>query len=314
MKAITKILNRVLLLSFIAVIGSHCKKDNGGSPDAGKKKEWVSISNDEFIIGNDQWAFSSGNKIFFMTGRYFDVYNVEQKKWTGEKVQFPPGLPNIYTPQVVEYKNRIYITGGNDSYSIHKFLWELDPATLQWKQLADCPVPLTDGLAYVHNDKMYVGIAQTKPENIEFQGKLWVYSFTSNSWDPQPIELGTNAGTNGVSFQFGEELYFGGGYDWANPVNNTTVCYKYNLKTSALTRIADLPLPYIQNPSPRSFILDNKAYAVGNRDMLIYDPATNLWSRMKNTPVHKNSYLAYVFKIGKRIIGFNQYGFAYEYL
>jgi hypothetical protein len=307
--------NRITVLLTLAVLTSQCKKDNGkDEPPAVIKDEWTPLNKEEHELGDDAWGFASGDKIYVQTfNGVLEVYDAKQNKWTGEKISFPAGFEYRYNCLITQSKDKIYIIGGEGN-SMLKDFWEFTPSSSQWKKLPDCPLPLSGGNAYLYENTLYAGISRTSPAIPSSQGKLYTFSFATNTWNTEPINLNTNFGTNGICFQIGAEAYYGGGYSFSGPIGNPTTCYKYNLKSGALTRIEDLPTTFVENARPLSFIVNNKVYLSRNSYMISYDPVTNLWSKLKETPKDdKDSRISYCFLAAGKLIGLTQNGVAFEY-
>lgn len=309
--------NRIAILLLIAVFTTQCKKNkNEEESIAGTKDEWVTFSKDEHDLGDDAWGFSYGNKIYMYAFQSrLDIYDIQQKKWTGESIAFPAGFADRYVCQLLQYNNKIYIAGGEGESERLKDFWEFDPADSQWKKLADLPLVLSGGQTYHYNNTIYLGLGVTTPHSNTSQQRLYKYSLLNNAWDPQPVILNSYAGTNGISFQSGEEIFYGGGYGYSGTDLNPKTFYKYNLKTGAFTQLANLPSTFIENAKPNTFILGGKLYGVLGSRMLVYDISLNTWKQYDDLPRdEKNKAIYYCFQVGNKVIAFTQNGVAFEYL
>ncbi|QEC43982.1 hypothetical protein FSB84_20715 [Pseudobacter ginsenosidimutans] len=158
-------------------------------------------------------------------------------------------------------------------------------------------------------------MSATTPHNPQSQRWIYKYSFASNAWENTNIELNSYAGTDGITFQKGEDVYYGGGYGYTASDPNPKTFYKYNLRTGAHTRLADMPTTYIENARPNTFILKEKMYGVVGTRMIVYDPALNSWTHYNNLPEDDEGHgILYSFQVGNRVISFTQAGSAFEYL
>jgi len=198
-----------------------------------------------------------------------------------------------------------------------------DPATNHWTRLADIPqaishcgqVPDTDNL----NDLIFWlagGFLGNHPGPSTTE--VWKYSITHNTWSAGPSLPAPRAG--GALVKVGRELhYFGGvirvngayqkdyGTHWALDLDNPTA---WRTTTPAGPLLATMP-------NPRNHMggvaLNGKLYAIGGqhlgdeitgaqKEVDVYDPATNKWTQAAPMPRPIGHITANVFVRSGRIV------------
>lgn len=200
----------------------------------------------------------------------------------------PMPLPSgTYSAVSFTINDLIYVAGGcNEGLdSNYASLWQYDPATDAWIQMADMPDGGTYGSsAFVIGGEGYVftgwhRVVGSNPIPTDFSYK---YNPVSNTWiDVQAFPI--NRYTC-VAFELNGKGYLGTGY---SPLTNDW--WEYDTTTDSWTQMASMPGTVRQ--ASHGFVLNGFGYVcmggqyqVNYSDMWQYDATANSWTQKANYP------------------------------
>lgn len=159
-----------------------------------------------------------------------------------------------------------------------------DPGDAAWVRLHDKPDARTDGLAAVHDGKLYyVGgsTSGTSQRNMVYDIALDRWEFTGSFQQPRGKPVG--------GF-IGDRLYMVGGWGPAGAGETNTVLI-YDPATDTWSTGAPAPVRFA---AAGSAVLDGKLYVIGGRtadqpdrgssDVYVYDAAADSWSQVADYP------------------------------
>ena len=190
-----------------------------------------------------------------------------------------------------EYKGKGYIGFGIGVNASGVFyyddLWEYDPATDTWKELASCPGdPRRHPAFLVANDKLYLGCGNNA--NGQDLRDWWEYDFDTDTWS-QKTSLTAAGRHHPYFFTLNDEAYVGFGHSGQNIYKDL---YRYNASTDSWTRMADLPAQ--GRVAGTQFSFNNKGYLLSGQgedhgnmatgEFWEYDPITNSWAALTAHP------------------------------
>lgn len=188
---------------------------------------------------------------------------------------------------------KVYVFGGyyNADIQATKRTDVYDPATNTWRRLADMPVAITHQGMVVEGTTVWLvgGYVGNHPGPGTKQ--VWKYDTLKNTWSRGP-DLPESRGA-GAAAIVGRRVYFFGGMNESRTKDMTTA-WVLNLdkQSAGWLRIADMP-------NGRNHLTgisyNGKVYAIGGHwqqeweavtqsEVDEYDPATNSWKRVADTP------------------------------
>jgi subtilisin family serine protease len=158
------------------------------------------------------------------------------------------------------------------------------PEDATWERRADMPIARTDGLAAVHDGKLYyVGGYLDRAGSAQ---RDMVYDIGADTWsftDFHPVR-GKAAG----GF-IGDKMYVAGGWDQLSRTESSTLVY--DPIADSFSEGAEMPTAVA---AAGYAILDGKLYVIGGRtedqpnqgssQVQVYDPATDTWSQVADYP------------------------------
>ena len=293
----------LLLLSFVTLISFTSCDDEEVTiygnwvekPQFGGDKRAQAVS---FVIDNKLYFGLGFNDTRASRGQYFtDFYSYEGGTTWTPLAEFPGAKREGAFSFAVDGKG--YIGGGyyGDTTEVyHSDVWEYDPASNAWTQLAeDFPGgKRTEAVSFVVGGKAYV--AGGRFESDATKKDCYVFDSTTKKFTKAADMAFKRSGA--FSFVIGDRAYVGGGYD-----NNFVKSFEYfNDKTKKWNDAGDLRDLYlpasitdgidhyeteldIRRRWTSTFIIDDKGYIVGGNkngvmnDCWEYDPSSDLWTR-----------------------------------
>ncbi|TDE11487.1 S8 family serine peptidase [Jiangella asiatica] len=159
-----------------------------------------------------------------------------------------------------------------------------DPNEAQWQRLHDMTIPRTDGLAAVHEGKLYYvgGMYYTGST----RQRDMIYDIRTDEWRlTEAFQEPRNKAAGGF---IGDLLYVVGGWSWSEETATTLV---YDPATDSWSERSPAPIPFA---AAGYTILDGKLYVIGgitpdtelngSTAVQVYDAATDTWSRVADYP------------------------------
>jgi N-acetylneuraminic acid mutarotase len=172
------------------------------------------------------------------------------------------------------------LTGGTDT-GPSKAMFEYDPVTNTWTQLADYPGPARHyGIGDVHGDKVYVGFGADENTRLK---DLWEYTPATDTWK-QLSDCECEARTHPAFVAHKDKIYVGlGGGN-----GNLDDWWQYDIATD--TWVEKAKFPGLRRHHPFQFALGDYVYVgLGHgveifNDWYRYDPENDIWEKMENLP------------------------------
>lgn len=189
-------------------------------------------------------------------------------------------------------EGRLLVMGGFQSVELEAAsgVTSYDPATNQWRRLADLPSPVTHAMAAVRDGEVWVAGGFVGDHPGPATDQVWRYLPASDRWEPGPRLPAPRGGGALVALPDGTLHYFGG---WL-PDRWTDSGDHWQLAPGDSTWVSRAPFP-----SPRghhsAVYLDGHIYAIGGCfshdpvpiDVALvhrYDPRTDSWSEVTPLP------------------------------
>ena len=205
---------------------------------------------------------------------------------------------------------KLYVFGGFTANLRHRNdMWSYDPASDEWKQLADVPQPLSHGSAVVDGDKIYVaGMFQGPDHHADGTTDMWVYDISENKWS-KGVSLPKPRGA-AVIVKQGRNIHFFGGLVPGRGANGTEH-WVLNLDGGkSWTTAASMPNP---KDHLSAVELGGKIYAIGGEhlgnditnnqaDVHVYDPKTDKWKELASLPVPWSHHTSSTVVVGGKIL------------
>ena len=239
-----------------------------------------------FSIGTDGYVLAGQNE----TGNYvkdFYKYDTTTDSWT----QLPnfPGYPRGYA-YGIEHNGKAYVGFGNsNAFDIGPLddLWEYDPLTEAWTELASCPCGGRLHPAMLEaGGKIFVGLGNNDSGN---QDDWWAYDIATDTW-AQKADFIAEKRHHPYFFSIDDIAYVGFGHG-ASIYNDF---YKYAPLTDTWTQVASLPAE--GRVAGTQFAYNGKGYALSgdgeNHSYLEtgefwqYTPETDSWLSLPVHPGH----------------------------
>ena len=191
--------------------------------------------------------------------------------------------------------NKLYYGNGDYNASIqYNDIWQFDPATNSWSQMASLPGSLTrvSACAFSVNGFGYMGLGWNRFANAVALFDFYKYDPSLNSWTAIAQYPGTSV-FNASSFVIGNMAYVGLGG------SGNTSMYKYDPMNDVWTSIANYPGSSGQ--SSVAFSVNGYGYVFGGWDgssavneLWSYNPSGNSWSQKTSAPISGISPTAFV--------------------
>jgi N-acetylneuraminic acid mutarotase len=207
-------------------------------------------------------------------------------KWV--KLDNFPGTPRNESKSFV-VNGKAYVIGGRRTGGTSidtKELWQYDATSKTWTQKATYPGGATGStVAFVINNKAYVGLGQLDGTDTGFRKDFWEYDPATNTWT-QKADFAGLAVENAVAFAVGGKGYVCLGRTAYNSTYTKTV-YEYNPTNNTWTKKTDFP--GVARTASISFVINGTAYVgLGGfavlKELWQYNPANDSWTQKANYP------------------------------
>jgi N-acetylneuraminic acid mutarotase len=207
--------------------------------------------------------------------------------------------------------NRMYVFGGyyNSAIQATPRCDVYDPASNTWTRIADQPVAMTHQGMVVDGTTVWLVGGYVGDHPGPGSTMVWKYDTLRNTWSRGP-DLPEARGA-GAAAIVGRKVYFFGGMEKTRKVDmGTQWVLDLASQSSGWKRLADMP-------NPRNHLTGvaygGKVYAIGGhyqqeaaavtqKEVDCYDPATNQWTRVADTPTLRSQTPGATFVYGNRIV------------
>jgi N-acetylneuraminic acid mutarotase len=199
-----------------------------------------------------------------------------------------PGTPRNDSRSFV-INDKAYIVGGfrTGGTSVNtKELWQYDPANKTWTQKKTYPGGASGStIAFVINNKAYVGLGQLDLSDSGFRKDFWEYDPATDTWT-QKADFAGLAVENAVAFAVGGKGYVCLGRTAYNSTYTKTV-YEYNPTNNTWTKKNDFP--GVARTASISFAINGAGYVgLGGfavlKELWQYNLANDTWTQKANYP------------------------------
>ena len=176
-------------------------------------------------------------------------------------------------------------------------VWQYDPATDSWNQMASMPKGLRKAVSFSIGSDGYVGTGETLLVNMLHTNDFYKYNASTNSWSQQADVPGAGGfsgiRTGAFGFAIGSKGYLGGGafFGGIDGVSWFKDFWEYNPSNNTWTRKADVTNPEGGRENAATFVSNGKGYMCnGNiggffyKDIWEYNPSSNVWVRKNDHP------------------------------
>ena len=254
------------------------------------QSEWDTIAPlPNNLVTDHSFGFALEGKGYFMAGAdefsYLDVfyqYDPETDVWS-ELNDFPGGNRGFGIGDTWNGKAYFGFGFGN---GYNRDLWEFDPQTGEWRELASCPCQARIHPAFIaHNDKIFVGLGGSSNGNLK---DWWEYDMATDSWSQKPSFPAANR-HHPFQFGLGDYIYTGFGHG-NNFISNEW--YRYDPATEEWTQVATLPSE--GRVAGTQFSYNGKGYVLSGDggdhtsmeegEFWSYDPELDLWEELPPHP------------------------------
>jgi hypothetical protein len=228
-------------------------------------------------------------------------------RWPVQWTRMADGPLRRFESYSFVHNNQLFVMGGwNDFRFIgNRRVDVLDLTTGQWSRKQDMPVPEThSGMAYDEASGSVYFVKGTRGAwpSVEVK-ESWRYDIAGDTWE-RMADL-PEVGFAGAAQVVGRKLYYFGGVK-PDRVTNVGDHYVMDLDnpSAGWSMLAPLPVP---RDHLSSVVLDGKIYAmmgeIGYETLFlqqklvhVYDPQTDTWTRLADSPVAKshNEYSTFV--------------------
>lgn len=240
-------------------------------------------------------------------------------KWTAG----PKALVPRVEPEAVVVNNQFYVFSGYGDTAGGRSPWvpsatidRYDPTTNKWTRVGTMPTPTTHaGVAVVGSNVWFVGGYTVRPGTIDRQDvantNVLIYNTTNNTWSRGP-SLPARRASGGLAL-VNNTLYFTSG-EPADHVSNSTNTWSLDLANQSAGWKTRAPIPDGRSHFGIATV-NNKIYIIGGQKGIdetstmlktnyVYDPATNVWTRLADLPVKRSHLSPAVIPIGNKIYAF----------
>lgn len=222
---------------------------------------------------------------------WFARYVVANDTW-----QTLPSLPiTLHHAPVTALGGEIWLTGGwTGKSTLNSRVFVYTPATARWREVVPLPFAVAAAAAFTWNGKLYlVGGSRSDSFGTSQFGKVQRYDPANGTWRTDFPELPW--GRNHISaVVLGSTAYISPGRPDLNKrgkLNNRAghQFHAFDLATSTWRTLADPRDQIGVDHSGSTFAgVNGKLYLLGGEPQLrtnaVYDPATDRWSRLADTP------------------------------
>lgn len=254
--------------------------------------EWEMVENHLGVSRDDGVAFAikdniyygSGNHGGFLQSNIFHKYNILTATWSLSAVF--PGVRRQYARASV-IAGKGYLYGGIDLNSIPlNDLWEYDPLTDSWTELAELPAaPRWQAASFVLNEELYYG---TGRDWTIIYNDFWKYNPTNDAWE-QLSSLPKTPCYETVSFALYDKGYLGVGRDCTGVF--LTDFWRYNPRTDEWVQTEDFPADaryYAKAESYGGYGIvgsGQNQFSEMLNDFYAYDPIKENWTQLPSLPI-----------------------------
>jgi hypothetical protein len=209
---------------------------------------------------------------------------------------------------------RLYVVGGfyNSGIDATTRVDVYDPAHDAWTRVAALPEPVTHTQVVVDGPTIYLVGGYVGRDPGGSTTHVWKYDSVADRWSPGPA-LPARRGA-GAAVRLGRDLHYFGGTDRrAREVDVVDRDDHYVLSLDGGTTWAQrAPLPNPRNHFAGA-VLDGRIYAIGGqrgrdeaagnqRQVDVYDPTTDTWSRAADLPAPRGHIASSTFVVAGRIV------------
>lgn len=214
-------------------------------------------------------------------------------------------------------KTREWKPGQQDKGNVLlKDFWEYDPAKDTWTQKADFAGAEREGaVGFSIGDKGYLGTGFDNRTRRQCTDDFWEFNPATNAWT-RKADFGGGPSHQGIGFSIGQKGYIG--------LASGNDLWEYDPATDRWSKKKNMPIVNLALQAPElvgfiSFTIDNKAYiGLGRKRVFVrydggspsynttdldkmyqYDPATDVWTKLKDFPGGRQSYRV-AFAIGTK--------------
>ncbi len=207
-------------------------------------------------------------------------------KWV--KLANFPGTPRNESKSFV-INGKAYVLGGfrTGGASVNtKELWQYDATSKTWTQKKTYPGGASGAMiAFVINNKAYVGLGQLDLTDSGFRKDFWEYDPATDNWT-QKADFAGLAVENAVAFAVGGKGYVCLGRTAYNTTYTKTV-YEYNPTNNTWVKKGDFP--GAARTASISFVINGTGYVgLGGfavlKELWQYNPANDTWTQKANYP------------------------------
>ena len=229
-------MKKTLLLLFTLAINFHLSA------------QWVEITPPPSDFRTDHtFGFAIDGTGYLVTGTTptersdnFYSYSPENDTWT-QLPDFPGGTRGFGIGDVWNGKAYFGFGAGTspDGTSGRKNdLWEFDPATGEWKELASCPCDARIHPTFVaHKGNIYVGLGGV--QGVGNVKDWWQYNIETDTWT-QKTDFPSHERHHPYQFAIGDYVYTGFGHGTAAPLIYVN-WYRYDPELDEWDEVASIP-------------------------------------------------------------------------
>ena len=175
---------------------------------------------------------------------------------------------------------------GNGIDQVMDDLWEYDPITDTWTELASCPGQARYHPAMVYlNGKIYMGLGSSGTADL---GDWWAYDIQTDTWTPKATFPGADR-HHPYYFGIGDYVYVGMGHAGMSIFDDL---YRYDPQTDSWTQMQSLPSQ--GRVAGTQFSYNGKGYVLSGQgethqnlptgEFWEYDPVANDWTQLTAHP------------------------------
>jgi N-acetylneuraminic acid mutarotase len=291
-----KLFKPLLLLISLTAVAYSCSEDD----DDDTTGNWTEIAEPAASVRGGAVSFVLNGKGYFGLG-----YNGTNSNAKGYKLDFwgfngsgwnsdIPAFTGTPRERAVAFivNNKVYVGLG---YNVETDIaladfWEYDPATEEWSQIGDFPIPLYNAVAFVVDGRAFVGTGRNNDD--EWETRFWEFDAANREW-PEVGDSYTSIPGNkregAFAFVINSTAYIGGGYS-----NGTYRKQLFAFTPSSDSEMQEITLDddddYYDDFSAAvgrtgvvTFVWGGKVYfATGSAGSALssvyeYDPATQVW-------------------------------------
>ena len=205
--------------------------------------QWTEVTSSPYS-GDHTFGFSIDDVGYIMTGNVdfgvavasFYSYSAENDEWT-QLPDFPGGGRGFGIGDVWNEKAYFGFGRNPETGQAKNDLWEFDPITEEWTELAACPCSVRLHPALVsHEGKIYVGMGSNQGENLK---DWWQYDIATDTWT-EKSEFPSFGRHHPFQFAVGDYVYAGFGHGTEFPFVYKD-WYRYDPVEDSWLKMNDMP-------------------------------------------------------------------------